>query len=134
LALIEHRGVGTIHVSHMNFGVSPNYHVYVEGGGAKFYCLSDVYTISGGASAHWGSELGGMINVSSTTVTLTGTPAFATAFSKASHISVQNLGGNTYSGSATGKRYDVQHSSVVASGGTLPGSVAGTTTTQGQFL
>jgi hypothetical protein len=133
-ALIQHKGVGTIHLSQMNLGTSPGHQLYVEGSGSMIYCLSDAYTISGGGATHWFSEMSGSIVVTSSTITLTGTPAFATAFSKASHLSVQNLGGNTYSGSATGKRYDVQHNSVVASGVTLPGNASGTTANGGLYL
>jgi hypothetical protein len=133
-ALIYHKALGIIHISHMDFGVSPGYQLYAEGGGSIIYCASDAYTISGGAVTHWFAESQGTISVTSTTVTLTGTPAFATAFAKASHLSYVGCGGNTYSGSATGKRYDVQHNSVVASGVTLPGNASGTTATGGLYI
>jgi len=133
-ALIQHIGIGAIHLSHMNFGTSPGHQLYAEGSGAMIVCTSDAYTISGGGSTHWYTELQATISVTATTVTLSGAPAFSVAFAKASHLSLENLGGNTYSGSATGKRYDAQHNSVIASGTTLPGNAAGTTATQGIYL
>ena len=95
------------------------------------------YTISGGAAAHWRAQnLGFLIVMGAITVTLTGTPAFGTAFAYATmNSNVQAPGGATYSGAATGKRYDAQTNGTINVGGaTLPGNGAGTTATGGQYV
>jgi hypothetical protein len=62
------------------------------------------YTISGSARRHALVEVGGTLDIELSTITLTGTPDFASAF-----ISVESGGkfysAVTYSGSATGKRF-----------------------------
>lgn len=102
--------------------------------GSTIYGISN-YSIVGGAAYHVLSSSNGFIDISSRTITLTGTPAFSVAFSSLVLLSGIYLAGNSYSGSATGKRYDVSHNSVlITSGGTLPGSIAGTTATGGQYV
>jgi hypothetical protein len=48
------------------------------------------------------------------------------------------INGNTFSGAATGVRYDSQSNSVIFTGGggptALPGDAAGTTATGGQYI
>lgn len=91
------------------------------------------YTISGSAPIHIFSISGARLICASKTITLSGTPAFSTAYISQASISTSYLVGNTYSGSATGKRYDITQNSICESGTTLPGSIAGTTTTGGQY-
>ncbi len=69
---------------------------------ATIYNLG-VQTISGGGTAHWDCQSGSFIRHRSTTVTLTGTPAFSSAFIKCSlgECQVDNL---TFTGGATGVR------------------------------
>ena len=68
---------------------------------------------------------------------VSGTPAFSTAFATATRLGVINVGNITFTGSATGTRYDVVLNSVIdTSGGGanfFPGDVAGTTATGGQY-
>lgn len=100
------------------------------------------YTISGGGVAHL-IGVRGSIRVQGFTVTLTGTPAFTTAFISLSTESVAILSGNTFSGSATGKHYSVADNSVlytVAAGGVsgwteadLPGDTLGTCSNGGRY-
>lgn len=72
------------------------------------------------------------------TITLTGTPAFSTAFAYCENTSTMRILGNTFSGSGTGARYAVLGNGVIftnAAGSTyFPGSVAGTTASGGQYL
>lgn len=67
-------------------------------------------------------------------VTLTGTPAFGAEFALATRVALIEVAGGSFSGSATGKRYDVNLNGVILSSGlTLPGNAAGTTATGGQY-
>lgn len=72
------------------------------------------------------------------TVTLTGTPAFSQSYVFADDTSLIRATSMTFSGSATGKRYDVATNGVINTNGGgatyFPGSVAGTTATGGQYV
>ncbi len=79
----------------------------------------------------------GVINkVSSGTLTMVGTPAFATAFIQATSGAVVSfLGAASITGAATGKKFDATYNAVInyTSGvANLPGDVTGTTSTGGQ--
>lgn len=95
------------------------------------------YTISGSSSYHWGSA--GNIAGSSLLWTLTGTPAFSTAFAYATSGGAIRTFSNTSSGSATGLRYLIDGGSSINTfgGGAsyFPGGTAGSggTTTGGGF-
>lgn len=94
------------------------------------------YTINGNAIYHAAAQYDGKVFLDGNTVTLNGTPAFSTAFAYAAQgtISAQSV---TFSGSATGVRYNAILNGVIntAGGGAsyLPGSSAGTTSTGGQY-
>ena len=95
------------------------------------------YTIAGGAAGHFravGSGAGITVTAAGVTITLTGTPAFTSAFAVtqvACSINVPSAG-VTFSGAATGIRYSVQSGSVINTNGGgasyFPGSVAGSGT------
>lgn len=92
------------------------------------------YTISGSAPLHYLCEYGAGITCVSVTVTLTGTPAFSSLFASCSKLGIIDVEAVTWSGSATGTRYLVNTNAVINSvGGTLPGSVAGSSATGGQY-
>lgn len=93
------------------------------------------YSITGGAGFHI-LATSGTIAVSAGTATLTGTPAFATAFARATSGALINYAGAAISGAATGARYVVELNSVMSVGGSatfFPGSVAGLIATGGQY-
>ena len=98
------------------------------------------YTISGGAPQHWLANLSGStLEVLGQTITLSGTPAFSTAFALVSNAAVANVSGNNFVGSgATGARYSVNTNGVIntAGGGAsyLPGSSGGTSASGGQYV
>ena len=95
------------------------------------------YAIDGGAGYHLYSSTGGIINCNVLTVTLTGTPAFAGAYAYASMTGITRAVSNTYTGAATGKRYEALSNGIVqtAAGATvLPGAVAGSTATGGLYI
>jgi len=100
------------------------------------------YNISGGAVRHYAALQQGTIRddlSSGVTITVTGTPAFSQQFAIAATLGLVRI--NTalvsYSGGATGKRYQSQQNSVINTGGGganfFPGNVAGTTITGGIY-
>lgn len=94
------------------------------------------YSIVGGAQLHWWANSLGEIRCQGRTITLTGTPAFSTAFAQADYSGVLTVNGNAYSGSATGKRFSALNNGVIAAlaGLTeLPGNATGTAGTGGQY-
>lgn len=104
------------------------------------------YTISGSSEAHWIVSDMGDISVegigggtTGPTITLTGTPNFSSAFAVAQYPSVITMNkAPTFSGSATGARYEVFGNGLIQceSLGTsfFPGNSAGSTSTGGQYL
>lgn len=94
------------------------------------------YTINGNAIYHAAGQYDGKVILDGNTVTLTGTPAFSSAFAYAAQglVSAQAM---TFSGSATGVRYNAILNGVIntAGGGAsyLPGGTAGTTSSGGQY-
>lgn len=119
----------------IDFGAAATAHISVSNGAS---CMaSGNYSITGASPWHYGAFANGIITVSSRTVTITGTPAFATAFCLAQTTGIVVANGNTYSGSATGVRYNISLNAVAntAGGGAtyFPGGTAGSTATGGQY-
>lgn len=119
-----------VFVDSVVFGACAGYHMAAIQGAIV---VSGNYTINGAAAAHWYVTGGGSITCSSKTITISGTPAF-TYFAQSTQLGFMSVGGNTYSGSATGARYIANLNAVIDSGATtLPGNVAGSTATGGQY-
>lgn len=99
--------------------------------------ISNDYTISGSQLRHIFARRKSSVIVreeAQTTTTLTGTPAFSTAFCEVTDLSFVRFN-TAFSGSGTGVRYIVSANSLIQSGGsTLPGGTAGSTTTGGQYI
>jgi hypothetical protein len=123
----------------MEFGAANTFHLYCFTGG-NINITAD-YTINGNAVGGFAADRGASINFSGTiTATMSGTPAF----SGAAHMRVagtsviEGLAGVTFSGAATGTRYDAQTNGVIntAGGGAnyIPGNAAGSTATGGQYV
>jgi hypothetical protein len=129
---------GVITYSNIDFGAVTNYQMSALGGGSAILSSGSACTISGGAQYHATVGAGGYIRCTITTVTLTGTPAFSVGF-----VATGRGGGlieyysNTFSGSATGKRYAVGALGCIFSNGGgasyYPGSTAGTTDALGVY-
>lgn len=117
----------------MVFGAC-NFHAYALSGGV--ITGSSSYTISGNAIYHLLAVLGGLVELSGGTVTLSGTPAFSGAFALASQ-SAMSVTGVTFSGAATGSRYEASSNGSINVNGAgasyFPGNAAGTVTTGGQY-
>jgi hypothetical protein len=94
------------------------------------------WSISGGADIHIASYVGSSVNTNGRTITITGTPNFTSYFVDAS-FAMAYCYGMTFSGSATGARYNVSLNGVIFTNGGganyLPGNAAGTTATGGQY-
>jgi hypothetical protein len=125
----------SISYANMRIGPTAHHHIRADDLGS-ITCLGN-YAITGNGMAHWCSVGGGILRCQSKTITLVGTPAFSAGFviNQISGMSIVN--GNTFSGSATGKRYDITTNSVVYVAGAgasyLPGDVAGTAATGAQY-
>lgn len=119
----------------MNFGACATAHMYTDSNGSIY--AAGNYTISGNSPLHIQMSAGGSFLASSITVTVSGTPAFSTAFAYATAGGTVTAYSITYSGSATGKRYDATLNSVINTfgGGAsyFPGNSSGTTATGGQY-
>jgi len=116
----------------LDFGAG-SFHMLIS---RAFVTATGDYAISGGANRHVQASYGGEFYTNSITVTLTGTPAFASAFvggSVQARVSYINC---TFSGSATGSRYnsDTLTAIVASTSGTLPGDSAGSTSNGGQYV
>lgn len=107
---------------------------HMQAAGGEIRLLAN-YTISGGAEYHALAEvMGGLVDFGSgRTVTLTGTPAFSTAFVSAGECSNIGAHGVTFSGSATGKRFNISNFGSIAENdpsddlnATFPGDANGT--------
>lgn len=119
----------------VNFGTATAAHMTAAATGATIVCKGN-YTISGGAVLHYQANLGGLINCSGFTVTLTGTPAFG-AFADSEGASNVFSSALSFSGSATGQRYFAALNGVINTNGGgpnyFPGNSAGATATGGQY-
>lgn len=111
-------------------------HIYAFDGGIIYANAN--YKITGTAASHYKAAQNSLVESQSNTVTITGTPAFAFAFAFSSNLGDIATSGQTYSGSATGQRYQVQANSIIntnAGGATyLPGNSAGSSTSGGQYI
>jgi len=118
----------------INFGAVANYQINCFSG--AFVSISGNYEISGGCTFHIYCSSGFVFCAVVGTVTLTGTPAITT-FAYAEQSGVIRINGNTYSGSATGTRYNVNtNGNIFTNGGGasyLPGGTAGSTSTGGNY-
>lgn len=129
-----HVAAGYLEFQNIDFNTGMLQQLRVADGGYA-NCTGN-YTISGGATEHWTLAAEAELRVQSRTITLTGTPAFSN-FLTVSMLSTALVNGNTFSGSATGTRYSASLNSVINTGGGgasyLPGDVAGSTATGGQY-
>jgi hypothetical protein len=126
--------LGAVTISNINFGVSSGVHMSVLQGGQIF--ASGNYTVSGGATAHIDCQGVSYVSIYGLTITLSGTPAFSNCFLNAVKTCTLGYGSNTFSGSATGKRFNVDRNAVIDIIGAtpntyVPGNSNGTTSNGG---
>jgi hypothetical protein len=132
---IDNSGGGVIIAGVMRYGACANAHMQVASG--CYIGVVSNYTISGNASQHWNALHGGFIQCDGKTITLSGTPAFSSAFAMGTNTGKIEAIGNTFSGSATGTRYSVTANAVINTNGggasAFPGNASGGTGTGGQY-
>lgn len=127
---------GSVRVTYssMNFGSCGRFHVYAIG--AATVVGTGASTISGGGFGHLGAATACRLALNAATLTLSGTPAF-NSFAVGTYGGVIEFYSTTFSGAATGKRYDVSLNAVIVTSGAgatyLPGDAAGTSSTGGQY-
>lgn len=132
------RASGSFEWGLVDFGTCASVHLAIEN--SVIASLIDAYTISGSAAIHLYSLGGGFLTltgVTGKTVTISGNPNFS-SFAYAARTGIIQAGSTyvVFSGSATGKRYEVIENGVIAattSTSYFPGNVAGTTATGGQY-
>jgi len=119
----------------MRFGACANYHLQAKGGGEITGASN--YSIVGAAQVHMLGTLGGAIEIANLTVTVSGTPAFSSSFVYATLLATISAYSITFSGSATGQRYNASLNSAINTygGGAsyFPGNSAGATATGAQY-
>lgn len=132
-------GAGTCTMRDMEYGACAGRQLLLATPGANLL-FGGTYLISGGAQSHWVAESLSRLRCDGKTITITGTPAFSNAFAQAQFGGILQVGGNTFSGSATGRRYNIASAGGVhTSGGGatyLPGnsSPADIVTTPGWYV
>lgn len=129
---------GSIAFSGIRFGACAGRHV--EAWGGAVVSPFGAYSIVGNAARHIFASSNGVIQFTGTfTITLTGTPAFSQQFARASNNGTIycDSGAITFSGAATGKRYEaVQGGCIDTEGGGanyFPGNSAGSVTSPGVY-
>jgi hypothetical protein len=96
------------------------------------------YTISGGAVYHWSVTYGSSVLTPNISITFSGSNTFSSSFLQMDAVGVIQAFGITFTGSFTGKRYQINSNSVCYVNGAattyFPGTVAGATATGGQYV
>ena len=128
---------GFIQFQNLVFGMCGGFHIRSDMNGIVQGVSGTSYAITGGAVAHYNVAFAGNIRIQANTITLTGTPAFSSAFASGAINGCMGVNNNTYNGTATGKRYDVMSNAVIntnsAGPNYLPGDAIGTTAQGGQY-
>lgn len=110
--------------------------IQMEAGQSSVIASSGPYSITASSPYHMYANFGGVINTIGAAVTLTGTPAFSSQFAAAIGGVCQSYS-MTFSGSATGTRYNATLNGIINTNGSgasyFPGNAAGTTSTGGQY-
>lgn len=119
----------------LRFGACAIAHLVLSGDSGCW--VTGNYSITGGSLYHIYNDGASYFELASKTITLSGNPALSYSFIRTSSGAISNVPGNTFSGLATGKRYDVLLNGAIDTGGGganyFPGSISGTTTTGGQY-
>jgi hypothetical protein len=122
-------------IANCEFGALVTGGIFVNSIGASVW-ISDDITISGNSPYFLSAGGGGFFITSAITATVSGTPAFSTAFLVATTGAISDWS-TTFSGSATGTRYTATLNSVTQTygGGAnyFPGNAAGSTATGAQY-
>lgn len=123
-----------LNFTNMDFGsVAGTYGTHILADRGAIVTASGNYNITGGGFAHaWPIYTGGIF-ITNRTITITGTPNFSGAFlySRFGYLEADTT---TYSGSATGTKYNISMNAVAYTNGyTLPGNVTIAPATGAQY-
>jgi hypothetical protein len=101
----------------------------------RLYDLLGNVSITGNFDSHLNAQQGGSIQRDVGTTTFVSSPTVGTAFAVAStNGNMTIMATQTFTGTLTGKKYDASLNGTIQSfAQTLPGTVAGTTPTGGQY-
>lgn len=133
------RDCSSVALSNVHFGAVATNFSHVASYTNAIVVYNTDYTIAGSAARHILTANAGIFTSDGVahTITLTGTPAFSSAFVDSQLQGLVQMNGQTFSGSATGKRYSATLNGVIDTigGGAnyFPGNTAGTTATGGQY-
>lgn len=115
-------GGAKLRFGNINFGSCAYAHMQAFSPGSVITALSN-YAVSGGSgNAHMQAYYGAQIVAKGLTVTITNTPSFPIAWIDFEVSGTGQVFGNTYSGSATGKRFVTTNGSVIFTNGSTPSS------------
>ncbi len=132
--LIANRGFGVLRFGDIEFGACSLAHILVTRN-ALVEAVGN-YAISGPAANHVYGYLCGIFLCEGRTVTIVGAPSF-TAFARAAQLAQLRFSSTTFSGAATGLRFDVSRNASIDVGGAstlyLPGNGNGTAFSGGQY-
>jgi hypothetical protein len=123
----------TINFGTMDFGGCHDSHVTAQGSGASIGG-STSYTVSGSSvgGSHFTAQFNATIDIENFAINLTGTPHFPNGFAYCDGAYL-HIPGMSYTGSATGQRYDAFNGGAISTNGGgsnyFPGDSAGTSTT-----
>lgn len=113
----------------MNYGSVTGDHLQAANTG--YIEIDSNYSITGGSGfAHWATRANGTLVCEGRLITLSGTPSFGAGFADCTVNGNQRVGGNTFSGSGTGKHFRVISEGVlftnfVSANTYLPGNANG---------
>lgn len=123
-----------ITLSEVEFGTGGSAHISLQN--AECEVVGDI-EITGDADRHIALDHKAVFRMEGQTLTLTGAPDFPTAFIEANNGSAASFDGNSFSGTASGPRYDISVLSSVNTYGAgvshLPGGSAGSTSDGGIY-
>lgn len=128
---VTHTGVGTIQIANIVLGAIGSWG-FSTGSPSAYIGLVGPLTIAGNiGNAVFLNNVAGVCFASGQTITFTGTPSFGNGFVYCTRDGVADMESLTFSGSATGPRFNIDNGGIIytGTGGTLtyfPGNAAGT--------
>ncbi len=126
---IRGNGAGKCQFTNVEFGAAAWWHIYVNAPGCKMEALGN-YAISGSPGfSHIGLIANTHFLSAGRTITITNTPAWGIAFLEASGAASAQMHGMTFTGAATGARFNVKENAAIYIAGAgatyFPGNSAG---------
>ncbi len=127
--IVNNSSRGILWFDNIDFGAVPAGHAHLQLSASNTQATGN-YSISGGAGYHINAGEGALINTAGRTVTLTGTPAFGSAFIQVANLAFALANSITFTGGATGPRFITSVNGVIQTNGGgasyFPGNAAGT--------